>query len=89
MGWDIGRTQDFDDWFRDLDDPEQEAIVVAVDRLKELGDDIDAAAFVSHTHGSPRDNLRAPHTNGNGLEVSFTYDRRASTIALHAGEDRV
>ena len=88
MGWDIGLTQDFDVWFRALDDPEQEAIVAAVDRLKELGDDIDAAPFVGQIHGSGRRDMRELHANGGSLEVPLTYDRSTSTILLHAGGER-
>jgi hypothetical protein len=86
MSWEIGLSQDFDTWFRDLDDDDQEAIVAAVDRLKDV-DDVDSATFVGRVKGTRRRYLRELHTNGDGLAVPFTFDAKARNIILLAGVD--
>lgn len=88
MVWDIALSQDFDAWFGDLEDPEQEAIVLAVEVLKDAGDNLDAAPFVHHRHGSRQRYARELHVNGNGLDVPFTYDPKGSTILLLAEGER-
>jgi hypothetical protein len=42
----LGLSEDFDSRFRTLDDGDQEAVVVAVERVKRLGADLDASPLV-------------------------------------------
>ena len=85
MAWDIGLSDNFDVWFTGLDDSEQEAIVVAVNRLKEVDDNLDAAPFVGRVRGSRRCDVRELRVDGSDLTVRFTFDRRRQVIELHAG----
>ena len=85
MSWDIELSEEFDAWFGELADSEQEAVIRAVDRLKELGDNLDSVSFVGLVKRSRRRYLRELDADGRGLVVPFTFDPKTSEITLLAG----
>ncbi len=86
MGWDIGLSDEFEAWFRDdLSDDEQEAVVVAVELLKELDHDLNSS-LVRRVRGSRRRYRRELHAPGADQPVvPFTFDPKRGEIVLLAG----
>jgi hypothetical protein len=87
MTWEIQLSEAFDYWFRELSDSAQEAIIAAVERLKELDDDLDSAPFVGRVKGAQRRPLRELGASGTGLVVPFTFDPKTCEIVLLAGRE--
>ena len=85
MGWYIGLSQDFDAWFRDLEDDDQEAVVVAVEQVKELGANLDDSPLVRPVRRGRRRNMRELKVAGREVVVRFTFDEHGPSILLHAG----
>lgn len=86
MEWVIGLSPEFDAWFGELTDDEQEAVVVAVNLLKEHGYDLQSP-LVTRVRGSRRRHLRELHATGAPqLRMQFTYDPERATITLLAGD---
>jgi hypothetical protein len=85
MEWVIGLSPEFDAWFSELTADEQEAVVAAVNLLKEHGYDL-PSPLVTRIEGSQRRHLRELHTIGAPeLRMQFTFDADRATITLLAG----
>jgi hypothetical protein len=85
MSWDIELSAEFDAWFRELDDADAEAVVAAVDLLKEQEGDLEPP-LVTKVRRSRRRYLRELHPPlGPGLAIRFTFDPNGPGIVLLAG----
>jgi hypothetical protein len=85
MEWVIGLSPEFDAWFGELTDDEQEAVVAAVDLLKEHGYNL-PSPLVTRVKGARRRHLRELHpVRAPELRMRFTFDPERATITLLAG----
>jgi len=88
MEWVIGLSPEFDAWFRELTDDKQEAVVAAVNLLKEHGYDLQSP-LVTRVKGSRRRHLRRTSPCWRReLRMHFTYDPDRATVTLLGGEWR-
>ena len=85
MSWDIELSDEFDEWFRELEDADAEAVVKAVDLLKEHEGYLQPP-LVTKVRRSRRRYLRELHPPlAPGLAIRFTFDPNRPSIVLLAG----
>jgi hypothetical protein len=85
MSWEIELSAEFDAWFRELDDADAEAVVAAVDLLKEHEGDLEPP-LVTKVRRSRRRYLRQLHPPiAPELAIQFTFDPHGPCIVLRAG----
>lgn len=85
MSWEIELSAEFDEWFRELEDADAEAVVAAVDLLKEHDGDLQPP-LVTKVRRSRRRYLRELHPPlAPELAVRFTFDPNRPCIVLLAG----
>lgn len=86
MAWDIEFTDEFAEWFRDLDDAEKVSVTASVDLLEELGPGL-GRPHVDTLKGSRVRNmkeLRVQHA-GKPYRILFAFDPRQTGILLIGG----
>ena len=86
MAWDIEFTDEFGEWFRDLDDAEKVSLTASVDLLEELGPAL-GRPHVDTLKGSRVSNmkeLRVQHA-GRPYRILFAFDPRQTGILLIGG----
>lgn len=81
--WEVATTDDFDQWFAELDEPAQIEVITKVTLLKQLG------PRLSRPHADTLNAFR--HTNmkelraDKVLRIAFAFDPRRSAILLIGG----
>lgn len=86
MAWDIEFTNEFGEWFRDLDDADKVSVAASVDLLEELGPAL-GRPHVDTLKGSRVRNmkeLRVQHA-GKPYRILFAFDPRQTGILLIGG----
>jgi hypothetical protein len=86
MAWDIEFTDEFGEWFRNLDDAEKVSVTASVDLLEELGPAL-GRPHVDTLKGSRVPNmkeLRVQHA-GKPYRILFAFDPRQTGILLIGG----
>jgi hypothetical protein len=84
--WEVATTDDFDQWFAELDEPAQIEVIAKVTLLKQLGPRLSrphADTLNSSRHTNMKE-LRAD-TADKVLRIAFAFDPRRSAILLIGG----
>ncbi len=85
--WDVEVTDEFRDWYRDLDDMAADAVGVAIDVLAETGPTL-GRPLVDRVHGAAHHHLKELRVSAGGrrLRVLFAFDPRGTAILLLGGD---
>jgi len=84
MGWNVEGTDEFEAWFRSLDDAEDQAVSEAIDALVASGPGL-GRPFVDSIKGSPIGNLKELRPKRNNIRILFVFDPRRTAILLIGG----
>jgi hypothetical protein len=87
MGWNVELTDEFTEWFEELDDDEQESVAYAIDLLAERGPGLHfphSSGIESSRHGHMRE-LRIQH-KGRPYRALYAFDPRRTAILLLGGD---
>ena len=87
MAWEVEGTDEFAQWYRGLDERDQDLIDAVVERLAASGPML-GRPFVDTIEGSSIPNLkelRARAATGGQLRVPFVFDPRRTAILLLGG----
>jgi hypothetical protein len=85
MAWDIEYTDQFGDWFAELDKTAQRTIVAAVEMLEQRGPGL-GRPFVDTIRGSRHANMKELRPRGGNLRILFAFDPRRMAILLIGGD---
>lgn len=83
--WVIEVTDQFEEWWNDLEEGEQEAIQAAVEFLEEKGPSL-RRPFVGPIETSRHANMKELIPMGGNIRVLFAFDPRRSAILLIGGD---
>jgi hypothetical protein len=86
MTWDVEYTDEFDEWWSSLNEPEQDDIAATVGLLEEKGPSLpfpQSSGIEGSRHGHMRE-LRIQHA-GDPYRVLYAFDPRRSAILLIGG----
>jgi len=85
--WDIEFTDEFEHWWRELNDEEQESVSASVELLATLGPGLPRphADTLKNSKHSNMKELRTQH-QGRPLRTLFAFDPRRSAILLIGGD---
>jgi len=87
MKWTVATTDEFDEWFAELEDSGQVEVIAKVELLKVVGPAL-GRPHADTLNGSKHSNmkeLRADTTDA-VLRIAFAFDPRRSAILLCAGD---
>ena len=87
MSWDVEYTDEFGEWFQELDLGAQEEVAVNVDLLEEQGPHLGfpkTSAVISSRYDHMRE-LRVQHA-GHPLRILYAFDPRRAAILLLGGD---
>lgn len=93
MTWEVEYTDEFGDWWRTLDESEQDSIAVSVTLLEQKGPSLPYpySSSITTSRYSHMRELRIQH-QGNPYRVLYAFDPRRTAILLiggrKAGQDR-
>jgi len=79
--WEVEVTDQFRDWYEDLDEADQEPIQAAVAVLAERGPAL-GRPFVGEVAGSRIHNLKELIPRGSSIRILFVFDPRRNAILL-------
>ena len=88
MAWSVEATDEFNEWWENLDEQARDAVDVVVDMLEELGPRLPfpySSAIRGSRHGALRE-LRIQH-RGRPLRVLYAFDPHRVAILL-LGDDK-
>ncbi len=85
MGWDVEYTDQFGDWFEQLDDHAQDAIVASVEVLQERGPSL-GRPLVDRVKSSRYANMKELRPLRGNLRVLFAFDPTRNAILLIGGD---
>src|SRR5687767_3700156 len=83
--WEIEYTDQFGDWFGELDADEQDAVVAAVEVLAERGPGL-GRPFVDTIKDSRHANMKELRPRGGNIRILFAFDPRRMPILLLGGD---
>lgn len=84
--WDVEVTDEFREWWRRLDQSQQEALMERIDLLAERGPDL-GRPVVDRIESSRHHNMKELRAaQGGALRVLFTFDPRRTAILLLGGD---
>jgi len=86
MTWEVEYTDEFGDWWRTLDESEQDSIAVSVTLLEQKGPSLPypySSSVTTSRHSHMRE-LRIQH-KGNPYRVLYAFDPRRAAILLIGG----
>jgi len=87
MTWEVEYTDEFGDWWRTLDESEQDSIAVSVTLLEQKGPSLPypySSNITTSRHSHMRE-LRIQH-KGNPYRVLYAFDPRRTAILLIGGK---
>jgi hypothetical protein len=84
MAWEAERTEEFDEWWKELTDPEQRKVVAAVEALLELGPTT-GRPLVDTLRGSRYPNMKELRVTRT-MRVFFVFDPDRVAILLIGGD---
>lgn len=79
--WEVEVTDEFRDWYEDLDEDSQERIAAAVKLLQERGPSL-PRPVVGEVAGSSIHNLKELIPRGSSIRILFVFDPRRHAILL-------
>ena len=85
MAWDVEYTDQFGNWFVELDKNAQRTIVAAVEKLEQRGLGL-GRPFVDTIKGSRHANMKEVRPRGGNLRILFAFDPRRMAILLIGGD---
>lgn len=87
MAWEVNGTDEFADWFGELDGSEKDEVVVAVELLAEYGPGLDRP-FADRVKGSKYHNMKELRPRGvaKNFRILFLFDPRREAILLVGGD---
>ncbi len=85
MAWEVEFTDQFGEWFADLDDRAQAAVVAAV-KILEHGGPALGRPLVDTVKSSRHANMKELRPRGGYLRVLFAFDPRRMAILLIGGD---
>lgn len=87
MSWEVEHTDEFERWWDTLTAEQQDAIVAAVEVLKERGPAL-GRPLVDTVAGSRHANLKELRPPAGHIRVLFAFDPRRIAILLSGGDKR-
>ncbi|MBM3610794.1 MAG: addiction module toxin RelE [Alphaproteobacteria bacterium] len=89
MDWNVEYTNEFESWWKTLEEPQQEDIVAVVALLEEKGPQL-AFPFSSGIEKSKHSHMRELRiqSQSNPLRVLYAFDPRRSAILLIGGNKK-
>lgn len=84
MSWDVEVTDEFADWYGNLLDDQQEAVVAAVEMLEEEGPSL-GRPLVDRIESSRHHNMKELRPMRDYMRILFAFDPRRVAILLIAG----
>jgi hypothetical protein len=87
MNWEVEYTDEFDDWFQELDADTQRGIDAAVALLRERGPALGRPA-VDTIKGSRYPNMKELRPFAGSVRILFAFDPRRTAILLLGGDKR-
>ena len=86
MTWEVEGTDEFAEWYRDLDDEQRDVVTAAIDLLADHGPAL-RRPVVGDIEGSKLENLKELRVSKGGkLRVLFLFDPRSTAILLVGGD---
>ncbi len=85
MVWEVENTDQFGQWYRELDERSQDRGVAAVEIPEEQGPGL-GRRFVDTVKGSRHANMKELHPRGGSLRSLFAFDPRRIAILLIGGD---
>jgi hypothetical protein len=85
MAWQVQFTEQFGDWYASLDGKEKDAVVAAVQFLREHGPSL-GRPFVDTIKGSRHANMKELRPRGGNLRVLFAFNPLRTAIVLIGGD---
>jgi hypothetical protein len=85
MAWEVEYTDQFGNWFENLDEDQQESIVIAVEVLQGHGPGL-GRPLVDTIKGSRHANMKELRPRGGNLRILFAFDPRRMAILLIGGD---
>ena len=85
MAWEVEYTDQFGDWFWELDEVAQDAVVAAVEIVEERGPGL-GRPLVDTIKGSRHANMKELRPRGGNLRILFAFDPRRMAILLIGGD---
>lgn len=86
--WEVEVTDEFDQWYRDLEEVDDQAVAAAIDYLAEHGPNA-KRPVVGLIEGSLLPNMKELRVSGEGgkkIRVLFAFDPRSTAILLLGGD---
>ena len=85
MAWEVEFTDQFGQWYGELDERSQDWVIAAVEILEEQGPGL-ARPFVDTVKGSRHANMKELRPRGGSLRILFAFDPRRVAILLRGGD---
>lgn len=85
MAWDVEYTDQFEDWFADLDENAQESVIATVEVLVKRGPGL-RRPLVDTIKTSRYTNMKELRPRGGNLRILFAFDPRRMAILLIGGD---
>ena len=87
VAWRVNGTDEFADWFGELDESEQDEVIVAVELLAEHGPGLDRP-FADRIKGSKYHNMKELRPRGvaKNFRILFLFDPQREAILLVGGD---
>jgi hypothetical protein len=85
MAWEVEYTDQFGQWYRELDERSRDRVVAAVEILEEQGPGL-GRPFVDTVKGSRHANMKELRPRGGSLWILFAFDPRRMAILLIGGD---
>ena len=85
MAWEVEYTDQFGQWYRELDERSRDRVIAAVEALEEQGPGL-GRPFVDTVKGSRHANMKELRPIGGSLRILFAFDPRRMAILLIGGD---
>jgi hypothetical protein len=85
MAWEVEYTDEFNDWFQELEEDAQAAVAKAVEALQRHGPAL-GRPFVDTVKRSRHPNMKELRPPANHIRVLFAFDPRRMAILLLGGD---
>ena len=85
--WDVELTDEFDQWWQELDEQEQDSVAASVGLLRQIGPGL-SRPHADTVNGSRHANMKELRTQHQGrpLRTFFAFDPRRCAILLIGGD---
>ncbi len=83
--WEVEYTDEFGEWWKDLDEDDQDRLRAAVLKLQERGPAL-PRPFADTVKGSRHTNMKELRVLGSNIRVFFAFDPRRMAILLIGGD---